>query len=222
MGSRGRVGVVLSLVKMRKTKRNTVKTGKFVLFAWCYPYKGGKECRRSPEVGRSPLAEVGRAGPGSPIEYSATMKDRDSIFQNVIGDDWTICQNCFRRTHKSREIDPRKQKKSRRGVLDQVVSKTKEADTTYTEDGKKTGCECGSIDRSPMRRPLRKEVAAKYARNLANRLQEEGYSVSCTRLRRIVKRLKSEGSHHGRDNRFFDIAVEEAFNPNDEGKEHPN
>ena len=66
------------------------------------------------------------------------MKDRDSIFQNVVGDDWTICQNYSRRTHNSREIDPRKQKKSRRGVLNEVVSKTKEADTTYTKEGKKT------------------------------------------------------------------------------------
>ena len=150
------------------------------------------------------------------------MKDRDSIFQNQIGDDWTICQNCFRRTHDAREIDPRDQRESTRGVVDQVVFKTEAAETIYTEEGKKTACECGSVNRSPMRRPLRKEVAAKFARNLAKRLQEEGYPVSTTKLRRIVKELKSEGAHHGPDNRLFDISVEKALNSNDEGKEHPN
>jgi hypothetical protein len=150
------------------------------------------------------------------------MLDRKSIFQNQIGDDWTICQNCFRRTHDAREIDPKEQRESRRGVIDQVVSKTKDADTIYTEEGKKTGCQCGSVDRTPMGRTLKKDTAVKYAGNLAKRLQEEGYSVSSMKLRRIVKKLKSEGCHHGPDNRLFDVAVEKAFKSKNENEESPN
>jgi hypothetical protein len=150
------------------------------------------------------------------------MLDRNSIFQNEIGDDWTICQNCFRRTYDAREIDSKEQRESRRGVLNQVASKTKDADTIYTEDGKKTGCECGSVDRTPMGRTLKKDTAAEYADNLEKRLREEGHSVPPMKLRRIVKKLKSEGCHHGPDNRLFDIAVEKVFKSKNENEESPN
>ena len=150
------------------------------------------------------------------------MLDRNTIFQNEIGDDWTICQNCFRRTHDVEEIDPRDQRESTRGVVDQLVSKTKAAETIYTEEGKKTACECGSVDRTPSKHTLKKDTAAEYADNLEKRLREEGYSVPPMKLRGIVKELKSEGCHHGPDNRVFDIAVEKAFNSKNDDEEPPN
>lgn len=68
----------------------------------------------------------------------------------------------------------------------------------------------------------KKDTAAEYADNLEKRLREEGYSVPPMKLRSIVKELKTEGCHHGPDNRLFDIAVEKAFNSKNDDEDHPN
>lgn len=145
----------------------------------------------------------------------SNYRDGYSPFDHFITGDWTICRNCFVRTHEVlAEYDPDQMKQSLRGVLTADVTRTDTASTDYIPDLPAADCqrtmcgECGSDRKTILKRPVRKSTAIRYAENLSQRV-EEIPSLSFIEdgaLVAEVERLKTDGDHSSDGNGLFDQA----------------
>lgn len=152
--------------------------------------------------------------------------DSYSLFDHKITGDWTICNNCFTRTHiVHAEYEPDELPQSLRGVVTSDVERTTDAVTDYhpsmvAADCQRTGCgKCGSSDRRmTLKRPVSKGMALSFAQNLTERVEEHpGLSIEDEHiLVDEVQRLKEDGTFERTNNYLYGQAFNSVVSVIDE------
>lgn len=141
--------------------------------------------------------------------------DGYSLFDREITQDWSVCNNCFARTHiVHAEYDPAELPQSLRRVVTSDIERTTSATTDYlpnlvAADCRRTMCgECGSDRRTILKRPVSEGMALSFAQNLTERvienpelsIEDDGDLVD------EVERLKAKREYQRDNNYLYDRA----------------
>ena len=143
-------------------------------------------------------------------------------FKEIIQQNRTICNNCFRRTHRVWEKNYVPQNdgypKPVRDSLEDILQPYREAlkistqeiekQGTGTKGGTKKICNCGAFHNETKLRPLSKERAIELTHRLVDRLDEEDVEFDEDELYSYIRDKKSNPDEQFKDDSLFAEAVQ--------------
>lgn len=142
--------------------------------------------------------------------------DPAGIFPQIVQQDDTVCNNCFRQTHDLTERQVTKTSHHSAGLGNATTRKPDDtsrepSSDTFPARGRTTVCRCGRFQ-GVADRPASIRTCLDYAGNLAETLDALGINVADSVLFGEVAELKREpGNQNAEDDRVFAPAVRTAY-----------